>query len=74
MKYSFKALKNDVIVQKTIEATTESEVLNYLRKNSYIPISITQNKSLLPQFNSLFDTLIMQIYFLIMKINNVRGD
>lgn len=55
MKFSFKALKNDVIVQRTIEATTESEVLNYLKKNNYIPISITQNKPLLPQFNAIFD-------------------
>ncbi len=55
MKYSFKALKNDVIVQKTMEASTESEVLNYLRKNAYIPISITQSKPLMPQFNAIFD-------------------
>lgn len=55
MKFFFKALKNDVIVQKSIEASTESEVLNYLRKNSYIPISIIQNKPILPQFNAIFD-------------------
>lgn len=55
MKFSFKALKNDIIVQKTMEATTEGEVLNYLRKNAYIPISITQNAPLLPQFNAIFD-------------------
>jgi len=55
MKFSFKALKKDVVVQKTIDATSESEVLNYLRKNEYIPISITQNKAILPQFNALFD-------------------
>lgn len=55
MKFSFKALKNDVVVQKTIEATTESEVLNYLRKNNYIPISITHNKTIIPQFNAIFD-------------------
>lgn len=55
MKFSFKALKNDVIVKKTIEAATESEVLNYLRKNAYIPISITQNKPALPQFGAIFN-------------------
>ena len=55
MKFSFKALKNDVIVQKSIEATAESEVLSYLRKNSYIPISIQQSKPLLPQFSAVFD-------------------
>ncbi|MFH0773342.1 MAG: type II secretion system F family protein [bacterium] len=55
MKFSFKAIKNDIVVQKTIEAGTESEVVNYLRKNAYIPISITQNKPLFPQINTLFD-------------------
>lgn len=55
MKFSFKALKNNIIVNKTIEAATESEVLSYLRKNSYTPISITEEKPFLPQFNALFD-------------------
>jgi type IV pilus assembly protein PilC len=55
MKFSFKALKNDVVVQKNIEASTEAEVLSYLRKNSYIPISISQNKPLFPQFSAIFD-------------------
>lgn len=55
MKFAFKALKNDAVVQKTIEANSEADVLSYLRKNSYIPISITKNKPLLPQFNAIFD-------------------
>ncbi|MCX6732919.1 MAG: type II secretion system F family protein [Candidatus Roizmanbacteria bacterium] len=55
MKFSFKAVKNDVVVQKTIEATTEGEVLNFLRKNNYVPISISQNKPIFSQFNAIFD-------------------
>jgi len=55
MKYTFKALKNDAVVNKTIEANTESEVLNYLRKNAYTPISITQNGDFLPEFAKFFD-------------------
>jgi len=55
MKYSFKAIKDDIVVKKTIEANTESEVLNFMRKNSYIPISITKNGPLLPEFGGLFD-------------------
>ena len=55
MKFSFKAIKDDIIVQKSIEASTENEVLNYLKKNAYTPISISQNKPLLPQFNAIFD-------------------
>lgn len=55
MKFKFKALKNDVIVHKDIEASSESEVLSYLRKNGYIPISISQSKPFFPQFSAIFD-------------------
>lgn len=55
MKFFFKALKNDVIVQKTIDASRESEVLSYLKKNGYTPISITKKKAAFSQFNGLFD-------------------
>ena len=55
MKFTFKAIKNDLVIQKNIEANSEGEVLSYLRKNAYIPISITKNKPLLPQFNAIFD-------------------
>jgi type IV pilus assembly protein PilC len=55
MKFSFKALKDNIVVNKEIEAASESEVLNYLRKNAYVPISISQNKPLFPQFNAIFD-------------------
>ncbi len=55
MKFFFKALKNDVVVTKDIDAASEAEVLNYLRKNAYTPISITPDKPLFPQFNAIFD-------------------
>ena len=54
MKFFIKALKNDLVVSKTMEATSESEVLNYLRRNSYVPIAITQHKTMFPQINILF--------------------
>lgn len=55
MKFFYKAIKNDKIVKSSVEASTEIEVLNYLRKNAYTPIYINKNKPLFPQFNSLFD-------------------
>lgn len=55
MKFSYKAIKNNEIVNASIEATTEIEVLNYLKKNAYTPISIKQDKPLLPQFSAIFD-------------------
>ncbi len=55
MKFSYKAIKNNEIVNASIEAATEIEVLNYLKKNAYTPISIKQDKPLLPQFSAIFD-------------------
>lgn len=55
MKFTYKAIKNDKIVSSSIEASTEIEVLNYLRKNAFTPISIKQNQPLFPQFNTIFD-------------------
>lgn len=55
MKFSYKAIKDNEVVNASIEAATEIEVLNYLKKNAYTPISIKQDKPLLPQFSAIFD-------------------
>lgn len=55
MKFSYKAIKNNEVVNASIEAATEVEVLNYLKKNAYTPIFIKQDKPLLPQFSAIFD-------------------
>lgn len=55
MKFSYKAVKNDVIVTKSIEAASEGEVIGYLRKNGYVPISVTAAQPLFPQFDSIFN-------------------
>lgn len=55
MKFSYKAIKNDVIVTKTIEAASEGEIIGYLRKNGYIPISVTVTQPLFPQFDTIFN-------------------
>lgn len=55
MKFSYKAIKNDVIVTKSIEAASEGEVIGYLRKNEYVPISIAAAQPLFPQFDSIFN-------------------
>lgn len=55
MKFSYKAIKNNEVVNASIEAATEIEVLNYLKKNAYTPIFIKQDKPLLPQFSAIFD-------------------
>ncbi len=55
MKYSYKAVINDKIVKKTIEANNENDVLVYLRKNKYVPISIEQTTSPLDSFNLPFN-------------------
>lgn len=55
MKFSYKAIKNDVIVTKSIEAASEGEVIGYLRKNGYVPISVEVTRPLFPQFDSIFN-------------------
>ncbi|MFZ2026443.1 MAG: type II secretion system F family protein [Microgenomates group bacterium] len=55
MKFSYKAIKNDVIVTKSIEAASEGEVIGYLRKNGYVPISVEATRPLFPQFDSIFN-------------------
>jgi len=55
MKFSYKAIKNDKIVTKEVEASTEAEVVAYLKKNDYLPISVQASQPLLPQFDSVFN-------------------
>lgn len=55
MKFTYRAVKNDIIVTKTIEAASEGEIIGYLRKNGYIPISIAAAQPLFPQFDSIFN-------------------
>lgn len=40
MKFKYKALKDNQIFEKNIEADTVNEVVKYLRNNGYFPISI----------------------------------
>ncbi len=55
MRFSYKAVKNNKIVTKSIDAYSESDVVAYLRKNEYIPIEIKKEEQLLPQLTSLFN-------------------
>ena len=55
MKYSYKALKNDVMVKKSIEATSEQEVIAYLRRNGYMPIEVKKNEFIMPQIQTYFN-------------------
>jgi len=55
MRFTYKALKNDKIITKSIEAYSENDVVAFLRKNEYIPIEIKKDEQLLPQLNLLFD-------------------
>lgn len=45
MLFKYKALKNDKIVEKQIEASSTASVLDYLQKNDYFPILIEEIKS-----------------------------
>lgn len=45
MLFKYKALKEGKIVEKKIEASSEEALVEYLQKNNYIPISITEIKN-----------------------------
>jgi len=55
MKFNYKALLNNKVVQKQIEAHSEHDVVAYLRKNNYIPINISPVRSIIPEFDSVFN-------------------
>lgn len=45
MLFQYKALKDGVQVVKKIEATSQEMVIDYLQKNDYFPISVTEVKN-----------------------------
>ncbi|MGB9847715.1 MAG: type II secretion system F family protein [Microgenomates group bacterium] len=45
MQFKYKALKEDKIIEKQIEADSVSAVINYLQKNNYFPISVEEVKT-----------------------------
>ncbi len=55
MKYKYKALKKEKIVNGILDSNSEQEVLYYLKKNGYIPINISKVESLFPQLEALFN-------------------
>ncbi len=57
MRFTYRALKNDKIVSKSIEAYSENDVVAFLRKNEYTPIEIRKEEQLFPQLTSLFDKI-----------------
>ncbi len=44
MIFKYKALKGTTMIEKQIEATSSSSVVDYLQKNGYFPVSITEVK------------------------------
>lgn len=56
MFFNYKALKGNKLVQQKIEAESQEEVLNFLKKNGYFPIEIKQaGESNLTFLNQFFD-------------------
>lgn len=54
MFFKYKAIKNNVTVEKQIEAASQAAVLDYLRRNGYFPISVTASKKEEPSFFATF--------------------
>ena len=60
MLFQYKALKDGVAVVKKIEATSKEMVIDYLQKNDYFPISVTEIKN--TEF-TLFNNLTQKVDF-----------
>lgn len=60
MIFQYKALKNGKIVVKKIEATSSANVIDFLQKNGYFPISVTEVKTSNIAF---FDSLTQKLDF-----------
>ncbi len=60
MFFQYKALKDGKTIVKKIEATSSDEVIDYLQKNGYFPVSVEKVKKLNLSF---LDTLTQQVNF-----------
>ena len=57
MNYWYKAIKKDKVVTGKLSSASSQEVVNFLKKNGYIPIEVKKIESLLPQFDSIFNRI-----------------
>jgi type IV pilus assembly protein PilC len=56
MKFRFKALKDNKIIEKKINAESEASVLSFLKENQYFPIEIKKvDNEYFSQFSAIFD-------------------
>lgn len=55
MLFKYKALKGNKIIQHQIEANSSSMVIDYLQKNGYFPISVSEAKKEQTSFLSFFN-------------------
>lgn len=58
MHFKYKALKGTAIIEKNIEASSVSEVVEYIHRNGYFPISISEVKEQSISFLSFLDNKI----------------
>jgi len=58
MFFKYKALRGSTIIEKRIEANSVSAVIEYLQKNGYFPISVTEIKEQSDSFLNFFDNTI----------------
>ncbi len=55
--YWYKAVKDNKIVKNKIDSGSEREVLDYLKRNDYLPIQVKEIRPLFPEFFALFDRI-----------------
>lgn len=52
MQFKYKAIKDDKVVVKKIEAENKQQVINFLKENNYIPIDVSGSNNILSNFSS----------------------
>ena len=57
MNYWYKALKKDKVVTGKLTSSSSREVVDFLKKNGYIPVEVKKIESMLPQFDSIFNRI-----------------
>lgn len=57
MQFTYKALRKGKIVKANIEASSESDVAEYLKRNGFMPVSIQKHEIFLPEVQSFFQRI-----------------
>jgi len=56
MYFQYKAIKNEKVVVKRIEAESQQQVLTYLKENDYFPIEVVPSRNIIARLSNIFES------------------